>query len=259
VSDLAAVLIDLDGTLVDTSAVWQAAYLRLGDELEVPLPDGFWSQVVGRSMTDSLAVFDDPDAREGRLGGAAVDRRIARLVELASSAVLDAAPASPGSSGGWHWLPGARELLVGLNERRHTAHRADADAGPATALVTSSWRPFTQALMATSAEGAGDSGWPEDAFDAVVCGEDVAHGKPAPDSYLRAAELLGVPASACIVIEDSPVGVVAAESAGMVVLAVPHSGLVEPAAGRAVRHDLRGLSVTDLVALHARLRSGASG
>ena len=52
-------------------------------------------------------------------------------------------------------------------------------------------------------------------FPIVVGGDDVAHGKPAPDIFLRCAELLGVEPSRCAVIEDSPHGVQAARAAGM--------------------------------------------
>jgi sugar-phosphatase len=50
--------------------------------------------------------------------------------------------------------------------------------------------------------------------------DDVARGKPAPDPYLRAAELLGRDPGACLVIEDAPAGITSAKSAGAVVLAV---------------------------------------
>jgi mannitol-1-/sugar-/sorbitol-6-phosphatase len=56
--------------------------------------------------------------------------------------------------------------------------------------------------------------------DAMVTVDDVARGKPAPDPYLRAAELLGVPPEACLVIEDAPVGIAAAKAAGATVLGV---------------------------------------
>jgi HAD superfamily hydrolase (TIGR01509 family) len=58
-------------------------------------------------------------------------------------------------------------------------------------------------------------------FDAVVCAEDYVHGKPAPDPFLKAAELLGVPAKDCVVFEDSPTGIAAAEAAGMAHVFVP--------------------------------------
>lgn len=58
-------------------------------------------------------------------------------------------------------------------------------------------------------------------FDAVVCAEDYVNGKPAPDPFLVAAERLGVPAHGCVVFEDSPTGIAAAEAAGMAHVFVP--------------------------------------
>jgi sugar-phosphatase len=55
---------------------------------------------------------------------------------------------------------------------------------------------------------------------ALVTGDDVERGKPDPEPYLRAAELLGVPAAECVVVEDAPAGVLAGKRAGMTVLAV---------------------------------------
>ena len=59
-----------------------------------------------------------------------------------------------------------------------------------------------------------------EAFDVTVAGDEVSHGKPAPDMFLLAAERLGVEPGACVVIEDSPPGVQAGVAAGMVTLAV---------------------------------------
>jgi len=67
-------------------------------------------------------------------------------------------------------------------------------------------------------------------FDAIVLGDDprIVHGKPAPDIFLLAADLLGVAARECVVVEDSPAGVTAAHAAGMQAIAVP-----DPAMDRA--------------------------
>jgi HAD superfamily hydrolase (TIGR01509 family) len=59
-----------------------------------------------------------------------------------------------------------------------------------------------------------------DLFDVTVAGDEVAEPKPAPDIYLRVAELLGASPADCVVIEDSPTGVVAARAAGMRVVVV---------------------------------------
>jgi beta-phosphoglucomutase-like phosphatase (HAD superfamily) len=58
-------------------------------------------------------------------------------------------------------------------------------------------------------------------FAAVVCAEDYANGKPAPDAFLEAARRLGVAPEDCVVFEDSPTGIAAAEAAGMAHVFVP--------------------------------------
>ena len=60
-----------------------------------------------------------------------------------------------------------------------------------------------------------------DWFDEVVTADDVIHGKPAPDIFLKAAELLGVAPSKCLALEDAPAGIIAAQNAGMQVIAIP--------------------------------------
>lgn len=60
-----------------------------------------------------------------------------------------------------------------------------------------------------------------DLFDEVVTADDVAIGKPAPDIFLKAAKLLGVAPEKCLVLEDAPAGVMAAQLAGMAVISVP--------------------------------------
>jgi beta-phosphoglucomutase-like phosphatase (HAD superfamily) len=64
--------------------------------------------------------------------------------------------------------------------------------------------------------------------DRIFSGEDVEHGKPAPDLFLHAADVMGVEPSRCVVIEDSRHGVAAARAAGMHVFA--YAGAVTPAA-----------------------------
>jgi HAD superfamily hydrolase (TIGR01509 family) len=60
-----------------------------------------------------------------------------------------------------------------------------------------------------------------DWFDEVVTADDVTEGKPAPDVFLMAAKLLGVPPTDCLALEDAPAGIIAARRAGMQVIAIP--------------------------------------
>ncbi len=242
---LPAVLLGLDGTLLDTRALWHAAYLQLADELGVEAPADLWERVAGRSMRASLEVYGPAAEREDP------DRLVARLVTLAAEVITQpdgAGGRTRQGTSGWSWLPGARELLLTL--------RADHAERPDVALVTSAWREFTVPLLAEALEG---EDVVADTFDAIVCGDDVQEGKPAPESHLRAAALLDVAPEQCLVVEDSPTGVTASESAGMVTLVVPHGGPVAQGPGREVRTDLRGITLADLGELHARLRSERAG
>ena len=69
-----------------------------------------------------------------------------------------------------------------------------------------------------------------------MAGDEVDRPKPAPDVYLRAAELLGVPASDCVAVEDTPTGIASAKAAGMRVVAVDRG-----------EHALEELSAADAV------------
>lgn len=60
-----------------------------------------------------------------------------------------------------------------------------------------------------------------DWFDEVVTADDVQNGKPAPDIFLKAADLMGVSPEKCLVLEDAPPGVIAAQAAGMRVITIP--------------------------------------
>lgn len=94
-------------------------------------------------------------------------------------------------------VPGARELLAGLRLP--------------WAVVTSGTRWFVERCLRAA-------GLPVP--EVAVYGEDVTHGKPAPEPYLTAARRMGVPPRRCVVIEDSPHGIAAAKAAGCTVIAV---------------------------------------
>lgn len=94
-------------------------------------------------------------------------------------------------------LPGAVDLLKGLPSESWV-------------IVTSCTRPLAEVRIR-----AGGLPWPK----FLVTSDDIKNGKPAPEPYLRAAEMLGIPAAECIVIEDAPAGVRAGKAAGCRVIA----------------------------------------
>lgn len=85
--------------------------------------------------------------------------------------------------------------------------------GIALALASSSLRPLIDAALDVLGLG--------ECFGAVVSGEELLRGKPAPDAYLLAARRLGVEPAACLAVEDSRSGVLAAKAAGMTCVAIP--------------------------------------
>ena len=90
----------------------------------------------------------------------------------------------------------------------------------------------------------------EDCFDTIVCGMEVAEGKPSPQIFLLAAKKLGVPAGNCSVIEDAIAGVAAAKRAGMKCVAVTNSHPKNSLKKADLIVDtLEAVTITDLVGL----------
>jgi len=206
--ELAAVLIDMDGTLVDTEPYWMAAEWALVDA-----HGGAWSDQHQENLVGNALIASAEYIREH--GG--VDLPPEQIVEvLLDHVVRQATEKMP-------WRPGARELLAELNA-----------ANVPTALVTMSYTRLAQTMVELLPGGT---------FTAVVTGDQVADGKPHPEAYLTAAARLGVDPSACVAIEDSPTGLASAEAAGCVVVAVPHHVPVDPAPRRRFVDSLNDLNV----------------
>jgi HAD superfamily hydrolase (TIGR01509 family) len=210
----AAVLWDMDGTLVDTEPAWFAAEHALVAE-----HGGTWSDEHARAIVGTPLLVGAAYIREH--GG--VDLPPEVIVER----LLDRVVADVRRS--LVWRPGARELLFAL-----------VDEGVPCALVTMSYTRLTDAVVATLPEGT---------FAAVVTGDEVRHGKPHPEPYLTAAARLGVAPQDCIAIEDSLPGVGSAEAAGAAVVAVPHVAAVPPGPKRVVVETLAGLTPAALTHL----------
>ena len=207
----AAVLWDMDGTLVDTEPYWMAAEKTLVAEFGGAWSDDDARSVIGFDLRDSAAVL------RGRGGvDLEADEIVERLLDDVIARVRVRVP----------WRPGALQLLKDLNER-----------GVPCALVTMSWTRLAEAVLEVL---------DATAFQAVITGDSVTSGKPHPEPYLRAAAALGVDPVDCVAIEDSPTGAESAGAAGCVVLAVRNHVPIEEAPGRVIAPSLVGVSVDDL-------------
>lgn len=179
--DIAAVLFDMDGTLVTSDAAVERAWMTWAAEYGV---DG------ARAVEIAHGRPSEPTVRTMRpdLDEAAVQAAVARQLELQYTDLADVAAA-----------PGAVELLEVLARR-----------GLPWAVVTSADTRLAEARLGAAGITA----------PALVSSDDVPIGKPDPAGYLRAAELLGVPASRCLVVEDADAGLDAGRAAGAMTAAL---------------------------------------
>jgi HAD superfamily hydrolase (TIGR01509 family) len=217
----AAVLFDMDGTLVDSEKLWTIALDDYAAHRGGELTDATRQDMVGSNMTRSmrmlLADIGIPDTEAE--------------VEAASKWVADRMVAL--FEQGLPWRPGAPEAL-----------REARDLGIPTALVTSTIRSLTETALETLGR---------DSFDVTVCGDEVdGKNKPDPEPYLKAARLLGVDPAECVAIEDSPTGVAAAEAAGCVVIAIPCEVPLQPGPHRVLRDSLEDVNFAALGELFSR-------
>jgi HAD superfamily hydrolase (TIGR01509 family) len=207
----AAVLFDMDGTLVDTEHLWWEAVADVAARVGYDLGETDAADVVGHAIGHTA----------GYLNTVVTD---APCVPELSDA-LDAA-FSARIEGRIEPLPGVVELLDGL-----------AAAGVPLAIVSASPRRVVDQV--TRALGA-------ERFALTVAAEDVARTKPDPAPYLIAAAGLGVEPNTCLAVEDTMVGIASAEAAGCAVLAVSSTAPIRSAPGRRVVGSLAMVKVAGL-------------
>ena len=220
---LHAVLWDMDGTLVDTEPYWFNAEVELLAASGVPWTVEQSTELVGNALPVTAAVLQQ--------AGVKLESReiIDRLVDSVARQVRQQVP----------WRPGARELLQQLKA-----------AAVPCGLVTMSETALVDEVIARLPAGT---------FDVQVTGDSVARGKPQPDAYLLATELLAeqlreeayLELANMIAVEDSVPGVTSALAAGLTTLGVPNVVPLVPQPGLTVWSTLAGRSVDDLQGLLA--------
>ena len=203
-----AVLCDMDGTLVDSSAVVESMWSSFArDHGMSERFDEIMAYSPGRTGLDTIRRFlptlaaEERDAIYERFAREEIVRTAGRMAEI----------------------PGAAALVTALIE-----------VGVPLALVTSA--PIE--LMRVRMEEAGVP-----IPSVVVSADDVERGKPDPDAYLMAAELLGMPIASCLVLEDAASGYIAAQRAGAQILLVG-DGVPEADPSTPRIPDFTGVSVT---------------
>ncbi|MDQ0962963.1 HAD superfamily hydrolase (TIGR01509 family) [Streptomyces sp. B4I13] len=210
-SALQAVLLDMDGTLVDTEGFWWDVEVEVFAALGHTLDDSWRHVVVGGPMSRSAGFLIEATGADVTVGELTVllnegfEDRITRALPL---------------------MPGAARLLAELTEHEVPA-----------ALVSASHRRIIDRVIASLGV---------EHFRLSVAGDEVAHTKPHPDPYLFAAAGLGVDPTRCAVVEDTATGVASAEAAGCLVVAVPSVAPIAPASRRTVVSSLEQVDLSFL-------------
>jgi HAD superfamily hydrolase (TIGR01509 family) len=182
-----AVVLDMDGTLLDTEGAYRAAFLASAAALGHAVDEAFYATLIGVSSRERGPLV------AARYGPGFPWAECLRDYRARKARLL---------ANGVRAKPGAAELLAECAARR-------LPCGVATSATRRT------ALLALGRAGL------LGAVSALAARDDVADGKPHPALFLRAAEALGAAPSRCLAVEDSPPGVLAAQAAGMRVVMVP--------------------------------------
>ncbi|WP_225837573.1 HAD family phosphatase [Streptomyces sp. NK08204] len=218
-STLQAVLLDMDGTLVDTEGFWWDVEVEVFAALGHTLDESWRHVVVGGPMTRSAGFL---------IEATGADIALTDLMTLLNEGFEDRiGRALP-------LMPGAARLLAELHEH-----------GIPTALVSASHRRIIDRVLTVL--GAHH-------FTLSIAGDEVSRTKPYPDPYLLAAAGLGVHPARCAVVEDTATGVAAAEAAGCQVVAVPSVAPITPGDRRTVITSLEEVDLAFLRALMTEVR-----
>jgi HAD superfamily hydrolase (TIGR01509 family) len=177
----------MDGLMVDTEPIYWEVARELATKYGTSVADATLRRMMGRSGLEAMCIL------AGECGITAVSPPDLRIEREQMMIARYAAGVEP--------LPGLRQIIDRFRP------------GLRLAVATSSPRKFTDVLL--PALGLAD------AFQVVQTGDNVTHGKPAPEIYLKCMGRLGAAPAECVVLEDSPAGALAGKRAGAYVIAVP--------------------------------------
>lgn len=218
----AAVLWDMDGTIVDTEPYWIVAEVELVESF-----GGVWTHADGLAL-----VGNGLPLTAVKLQSRGVDLSVGDIIERLSTRVIEQLEiAVP-------WRPGAIELLTEL-----------AAARIPQALVTMSFASMAN-LIAELIPGR--------PLSHIVSGDQVTDFKPHPEAYLLGASRLGVDVTQCVAIEDSPAGLTSAVAAGTVAIGVSHIVPLDPHLGFRILDSLAGVSASDVFDLYRQAQEDRS-
>lgn len=202
----AAVLWDLDGTLVDTEHYWWDAEKEL-----IAAYGGHWTDADAAALVGSALLVSAAAMRQKAHLPLSDHEIVDRLLAGVIRRVREHLP----------FRAGVLELLTELRA-----------LNVPMALVTMSWTVLADAVLEVLPGGT---------FDVVVTGDQVTNGKPHPEPYLTAAAKLGVPIEECVAIEDSANGMASAHASGARTILVPNVTAPEPPPGVTVLPTLAGV------------------
>jgi mannitol-1-/sugar-/sorbitol-6-/2-deoxyglucose-6-phosphatase len=212
-----AVILDMDGLLIDTEPAWRAAEAGVFATLGVQLTEAELLETTGQAIGEVVASWRQRQSRQaGDLDQFSDTDQLSDLDQLSDTEIADRITdlvVAEVQAGG-EPMAGVRAAIAAFRQQ-----------GLGLAIASSSPTRLIDAVC----ERLG-----LDDIDVRCSAFDEVNGKPAPDVYLAAAAKLGVSPAACLAIEDSPNGVLAAKAAGMRCLAIPDPLLVgDPRYGHA--------------------------
>ena len=213
-----ALLIDMDGTLVETETRWWQAEIEVMERHGSTWTTDDQNQAIGgplQAVADYMAAKANSDAKK-------------MYDEIVDAMFHSFANDPPVLQPGW-----AEVLDEAVKENLKIA------------LVTASNRFLAETLLKSTKL--------EKYFEVVVTSDDLPRTKPHPDPYLHAADCFGLEVLECLAFEDSNTGIASSLAAGMPTIAVPERVLLDARRGMKIINGMKGIDISYLRQVHKEL------